>query len=142
MKTIAQKMGIKTNSKTLFINAPADAIETMNLPEIDRRKKLTREFDYIHLFVKSQEEFREQFPKLKPNLKLDGMLWVSWPKNKQLGTDLSLPKVIEMGYESGLVESTTLSINSIWSAIKFTHPKKDKEYNNSYGKLKERTASR
>jgi len=142
MRTVAQKMGIKINSRTLFINAPTDAAETMNLPEIDKTEKLTGEFDYIHLFVKNQEEFRKEFPKLKPYLKLDGMLWVSWPKNKQIGTDLSLPKVIEIGYESGLVESTALSINSVWSALKFTHPKKDKVYNNSYGKLKERTTSR
>lgn len=141
-RTVAQKIGIKPNSKAFFINAPADAMEAIQLPEIDRAEKLNGEFDYIHLFVQSQEEFREQFPKLKLHLKPSGMLWVSWPKNKQLGTDLSLPKVIEIGYESGLVESTTLSINSVWSAIKFTHPKKDKEYHNSYGKLKERTTSR
>jgi len=141
-RTVAQKMGIKPNTRALFINAPADAIEAMQLPEIDSTGKITEEFDYIHLFVKTLVDFREQFPKLKPHLKLTGMLWVSWPKNKQLGTDLSLPKVINIGYESGLVESTALSVNHVWSAIKFTHPKKDKEYNNSYGNLKERTTER
>lgn len=124
-------MGIKPNSKVLFVSAPTDAIEAISLPEIESTENATGEFDYIHLFVKTQAEFREQFPKLKPHLKLTGMLWVSWPKNKQLGTDLSLPKVIKIGYESGLVESTAVSVNDVWSAIKFTHPKKDKEYNNS-----------
>ena len=141
-RTVAQKMGIKANSHTLFINAPADALEAIHLPEIESTERLAGEFDYIHLFVKTQAEYREQFPKLKAHLKLEGMLWVSWPKNKQLGTDLSLPKVINIGYESGLVESTCLSINSVWSAIKFSHPKKDKEYNNSYGHLKERNTGR
>lgn len=141
-RTVAQKMGIKINSKALFINAPDDALEAIQLPEIDSSEKVTGEFDYIHLFVKTQEEFRKQFPQLKPYLKLDGMLWVSWPKNKQLGTDLSITKVIEIGYESGLVESTALSVNAVWSAIKFTHPKKGKDYHNSYGELKERTTSR
>ncbi|RFS18615.1 hypothetical protein [Emticicia sp. C21] len=141
-RTVAQKMGIKANSKALFINAPIDVLEGINLPKIDSTTKQSEEFDYIHLFVKSQTEFREKFPQLKPHLKLDGMLWVSWPKNKQLGTDLSITKVIEIGYESGLVESTALSINSVWSAIKFTHPKKGKEYHNSYGQLKERTTGR
>ena len=63
------------------------------------------------------------------------MLWVSWPKNGQLETDLSLPKIINIVYGFGLVESTALSINNTWSALKFTHPKKGKVYNNSHGTL-------
>ena len=135
-------MGIKENCKSIAINAPAEAIEAIDPPAIDRRKSLTGEFDYIHVFVKTQKQQENIFPKLKSHLKIDGMLWVSWPKNKQLDTDLTLPKVIKIGYSFGLVESTTLSINTIWSAIKFTHPKKGKAYKNSYGNLKKRTTSR
>ena len=49
--------------------------------------------------------------------------------------DLGLPKVIEIGYEHGLVESTALRVDDTWSAIKFTHPKKGKVYRNTYGTL-------
>jgi len=142
MKSVAQKMGIKENSRSIAINAPDEAIKAIDTPTIDMRKRLTGEFDYIHVFVKTQKDQEKIFPKLKPHLKINGMLWVSWPKNKQLDTDLTLPKVIKIGYSFGLVESTTLSINSTWSAIKFTHPKKDKAYKNSYGNLKKRTTSR
>lgn len=141
-KTVSQKMGIKGNSRVLFINAPGDAIYEMELPEIDIAKKLNGEFDYIHLFVKNESEYKDKFPDLKSHLKLSGMLWVSWPKGGLLDTDLSLPKVIKTGYEFGLVESTCLSINSIWSALKFTHPKKGKVYNNSHAVLKSRTTNR
>ena len=142
MKTVAQKMGIKENSKTYFMNAPNDAIEALNLPDVQLIKGLTGEFDYIHLFIKQQSEQEDIFPKLKKHLKLDGMLWVSWPKGGQLDSDLSLPKVIKIGYEFGLVESTCLSVTPIWSALKFTHPKKGKTYNNSHAKLKSRTTNR
>jgi hypothetical protein len=142
MKTISEKMGIKENARTLFINAPIDAIDGMKLPEIVIVEKLTGDFDYIHLFVKNQSEYKEKFPELKPHLKPNGMLWVSWPKGGQLGTDLSLPKIINIGYGSGLVESTCLRINSVWAALKFTHPKNGKVYKNSYGELKSRTTSR
>jgi hypothetical protein len=135
-RTVSQKMGIKENSRVLFINAPSDAIVEMKLPEIDIVKIETGEFDYIHLFVKSQTEFNEHFPVLKAYLKLNGMLWVSWPKGGKLGTDLNVKTVIKLGYDFGLVESTCLSINAIWSGLKFTHPKKGKVYNNSYGQLK------
>lgn len=142
MKTVAQKMGIKENAKTHFFNAPKEAIEAIALPNIEQVKTLSGEFDYIHLFVKQGSEQLAIFSKLKEHLKLDGMLWVSWPKAGQLNTDLSLPKVIKIGYEFGLVESTCLSVNSVWSAIKFTHPKKGKIYNNSHAKLKSRTTNR
>lgn len=142
MKSVAQKMGIKENSRVLLINAPTEAIEGMELPAITLAKKLTGTFDYIHLFTKTQADLKSEFPRLKPFLKLEGMLWVSWPKAGQLNTDLSLPKVINIGYGFGLVESTCLSINSVWSALKFTHPKKGKVYNNSHAKLKSRTTNR
>ena len=124
------------------MNAPKDAIESIDLPNVELNDRLSGEFDYIHLFVKQQVEQEKMFPKLKAHLRSDGVLWVSWPKGGQLSTDLSLPKVISIGYEFGLVESTCLSINSIWSALKFTFPKKGKIYKNSHGKLKSRTKDR
>ena len=64
------------------------------------------------------------------------MLWISWPKSKQLDTDLTITIVIKIGYDYGLVESKALSINTIWSGLKFTHPKEGVTYRNSFGKLK------
>ena len=133
---IAKKMGIKEGARTYLVNAPAEALKVIDPSQLDLAARLTGQFDYIHLFTKSQEEFNDLFPRLKSHLKTTGMLWVSWPKNRKLGTDLTLPKVIELGYNHGLVESKTISIDGIWSAIKFTHPKKGKVYRNSYGKLK------
>ena len=142
MRTLAQKMGIKECSRSIFINAPADAMTGINLHEIDTQSTLKGEFDYIHLFVITKNSQEELFPVLKSHLKLEGMLWVSWPKNKQLDTDLTLPLVIKIGYSFGLVESTCLSINKTWSALKFTHPKEGKIYSNSHAVLKERTTNR
>src|SRR5688572_32943995 len=133
---VSKKMGIKEESRAYLVNAPKDTLEAIALPHLDIATKLTGDFDYIHLFAKSQEEFNDTFPKLKKHLKPTGMLWVSWPKNGKLGTDLKLTTVIKLGYDHGLVESKTISIDPTWSAIKFTHPKDGKVYDNSYGQLK------
>ena len=130
------KMGVKEGARTFLVNAPAAAAEAIDPAHLDVASRLQGKFDYIHFFTRSQEEFNGRFPKLKSHLKPTGMLWVSWPKNRKLGTDLTLTKVIELGYNHGLVESKTISINETWSAIKFTHPKQGKVYENSYGKLK------
>jgi hypothetical protein len=134
-RTVSQKMGVKESSRAFFVNTDNEALDNINLPTLNIPTKLEEEFDYIHLFVKTKIEFIDYFPKLKPYLKPNGMLWVSWPKGGKLGTDLNIKIVIKFGYDFGLVESTCLSINDIWSGLKFTHPKKGKVYNNSYGKL-------
>jgi hypothetical protein len=134
-KTLSQKMGIKENSRAFFVNSDKAVLENINFPKLDVTTKLEEEFEYIHLFVKTQIEFTDFFPILKSHLKPNRMLWVSWPKGGKLGTDLNIKMVIKMGYDFGLVESTCLSIDDIWSGLKFTHPKKGKVYNNSYGKL-------
>jgi hypothetical protein len=134
MKTVAEKMGVKSGSRAILVNAPEDAVLAMQLPDINTTQA-TGKFSYIHLFVITQANMHKHFPKLRKHLEATCSLWLSWPKAKQLATDLTIKKVIEIGYSYGLVESKTLSINSTWSAIKFTHPIEGKEYNNSYGKL-------
>jgi hypothetical protein len=137
-RTVSGKMGIKEGIRAIFVDAPGTALEAIDPSSLDVASELAGEFDYIHLFARTGAELDDAFPKLKAHLKPTGMLWVSWPKNKGLGTDLALPKVIEIGYNHGLVESKTLSVDATWSAMKFTHPKKGKVYNNSYGRLPSR----
>lgn len=135
MKSVSAKMGIKPGARALLINAPTEAVQAIELPALELETNLQGDFDYIHLFAVNQATLRDQLPTLKDLLKQTGTLWVSWPKGGQMKTDLTLPKVIEIGYEYGLVESKCLSVDSTWSALKFTHPRERKIYNNRYGKL-------
>lgn len=136
-RSVSQKMGIKEKTRTHFVNAPASALKAIALPSLEVGVRLDGEFGYIHFFALSQAEMDNAFPKLKSHLSATGMLWVSWPKARKLETDLTLPHVIRIGYSHGLVESTALSVDGTWSAIKFTHPKPGKVYRNSYGQLPE-----
>ncbi len=128
-------MGIKEGCRAHFVSAPAAALEAIELPALEVREDLDGDFDYVHFFCITEAEMNTIFPTLKAHLKASGMLWLSWPKGRKLGSDLSLPKVIEIGYSHGLVESTCLRIDDTWAGLKFTHPKKGKVYNNSYGTL-------
>jgi hypothetical protein len=134
-RTVSQKMGIRAGSRAHFVNAPDSARTAIDLPSLTVGEELDGEFDYIHLFVIKQAEMDDFFPRCKQHLRVGGMLWVSWPKGRKMGSDLTLPKVIELGYNHGLVESTCLSVDPTWSGLKFTYPKKGKTYNNSYGRL-------
>lgn len=122
--SLLNKMGIKDDMRIIFINAPAEVVELIKPPRHSISSNLVGNFDYIHFFTKSREEFNRTFPKLKRHLKENGMLWVSWPKGKQGGTDFTLQKIIKLGYDFGLVESKTISIDKIWSALSLLSLKK------------------
>lgn len=134
-RTVAQKMGVKPGARAHLRNAPEASVAAMGLPGLDLPGRLMGEFDYLHLFVLTEQALREQFGDLRERLRVGGMLWVSWPKVGRLGTDLTIRSVIAVGYDLGMVESTCLRIDEVWSGLKFTHPKPGKAYANSYGTL-------
>jgi len=133
---LPKKLGVKEGMRAIFINAPTEVVEAIESSSLDVASRLGGAFDYIHCFTKTQSELEGNFTRLKGHLKPTGMLWVSWPKGKKLQSNLTLPLVIKTGYDTGLVESKCVSVDSTWSALKFTWPKQGKVYNNSYGQLK------
>jgi hypothetical protein len=134
--SLPQKLGIKEGMRAIFVNAPSDVLEALGSSGLNVASKLTGRFDYIHVFTKSHPELEDTFSRLKDHLKPNGMVWISWPKNRQLDTDLTMTKIIKIGYDHGLVESKCVSVDATWSGIKFTLPIHGKVYNNRYGQLK------
>lgn len=136
---LLKKLGVRPGTRSILIQAPPEAVQAIGLPGGEAAARLTGAFGYIHLFVTSRADLDARFPRLKRHLQAGGALWVSWPKGKGLGTDLTLQRIIAIGYGHGLVESKTISIDPTWSAIKFTFPKPGKTYENSYGQLGKRS---
>ena len=120
----------------MFLNALQSVLVVISLPGRDVGSALQGEFDYLHCSTKTQVEMDDASPKLKRHVKPTRMLWLAWPTGKKLGTDLALPLVMRIGYSHELLESTCLSLDATLTGFKFTHPKKHKIYNNSYGQLK------
>jgi hypothetical protein len=123
MKSLIDKIGAKPGARAIFINAPADAMAVIDVSQLKIGSSLKDEFNYIHLFCRTEDELGIKFPRIKGHLAPTGMLWVSWPKSGQLTTDLSLATVIRIGAQNGMVESKSISINETWSALKFTFTK-------------------
>jgi hypothetical protein len=133
-KPLASKLGLLKSKRAILIDAPGEISREL-AAGASFFGSLTGSFDFIHAFFRSQAKLEARFRVLKSHLAPGGALWISWPKGRQLESDLSLPGIIEMGYRHGLVESKTIGVDSTWSAIKFTFPKKGKVYKNSYGRL-------
>jgi hypothetical protein len=133
--SLRQKIGVKSGTRCILIHAPEDMAMRLELSAEESVSRLTGAFDYIHFFTTQQNKLCEALQRLKSHLQPRGMLWVSWPKARQLSTDLTLPEVIRIAYDAGFVESKAIGIDTTWSAIKLTFPKEGKLYQNSYGEL-------
>lgn len=134
-RTLAQKMFVKPNAVAWVEGAPDQVLPVLALDDACLQPRLTSGLDHAHLFVRSQADLQQAFPRVKGHLGATGQLWVSWPKGRRLGTDLSLHEVIRIGYAHGMVESTCLSVDDVWSALRFTFPKAGKTYRNSHAEL-------
>ncbi len=134
-RSVAEKMRIQPGSRVAFVNAPAEVVGAMALPPDVVRVAGPGPLDHIHHFATSQAELALVFPALRDRLARNGAMWVSWPKGGGNSTDLTLDEVVRIGYGYGLVESTCLSVDATWSAIRFTWPKPGKAYQNGHSDL-------
>jgi len=127
---LAKKLGIKSGSKVLLINKPQHYFELFeDFPENVNLLKAGKsdELDFIHLFVKTREEFEDRYYHVLPLLKKNGLLWVSWPKGKsKIETDLNRDKIRTFILNNGLVDVKVCSIDEDWSALKFVYRTKDR----------------
>lgn len=122
MNLITRKIGARPGMRTIFINAPAEAMSVIDVSRLQVTDQLKDRFDYIHLFCKTQDELEIKFPRVKNHLAPTGMLWVSWPKAGQTSTDLSLSVVVRLGQQHGMTESKAINITDAWCALRFTFP--------------------
>ena len=66
---VSKKMGLKADSRAFLLDAPPEAVAAIDPPPLEIAPHLKGDFDYIHFFVKTQDEFNDRFPELKKHLK-------------------------------------------------------------------------
>lgn len=135
VRSLAEKMMVKPERRAYLYRAPEDVVPQLGLDPGDTSTSLNGLFIHAHIFVTSRSELEQQFPRVKAHLSPQAQLWVSWPKAGGLGTDLNLHEVVVIGYRFGMVESTCISVDDTWSALRFTFPQPGKTYNSSHAEL-------
>jgi hypothetical protein len=126
---LPKKLGLKPQFRVAFFQLPADVKTDLNetlsdcLPVKDGKGQL----DFAMIFIKSQAEMKEQFPRFARRLAPAGMLWVSWPKKASgVFTDVSEKDVMRIGLAAGLVDVKVCAVNEVWSGLKFVIRVKDR----------------
>ena len=131
---LPKKLGLKPEFRIAFFQLPGDIktalqeiLTQCSLIKDSRDREGQNQLDFAMIFVKSQAEMKEQFPKFARRLAPAGMLWVSWPKKASgVVTDLGENDVMRTGLAAGLVDVKVCAVSEIWSGLKFVIRVKDR----------------
>jgi hypothetical protein len=129
---LPKKLGIKPQFRVAFFQLPNDVKAALKKALSDcvlmkDGKDVSDHLDFAMIFVKSQADMKEQFPKFARRLAPAGMLWVSWPKKASgIVTDIGESDVMKIGLTAGLVDVKVCAVNEIWSGLKFVIRIKDR----------------
>jgi hypothetical protein len=126
---LPQKLGIKPRFKVAFHELPRDVKAELkkDLSTCEFAEDGKAQLDFAMIFVKSQAEMKEQFPRFARRLTPAGTLWVSWPKKTSgLAVDLNENDVRRLGLVAGLVDVKVCAVNDVWSGLKFVIRVKDR----------------
>lgn len=133
---LAKKLGYKPGFSVAILNAPDHYMELLEeLPEdLELSKDSKSKKDLIHLFTKEGDQLAVALPKLRNQLKEDGMLWVSWPKKSSgVASDLDGNAIRALGLSHGLVDIKVCAVDDTWSGLKFVIPVRDRGKNTQCG---------
>lgn len=126
---LPKKLGLKPQLRVAFLQLPGDVRKELKdaLAACHLVKDGQDALDFAMIFLKSQAEMKEQFPKFARCLAPAGMLWVSWPKKTSgVVTDLNENDVRRIGLVAGLVDVKVCAVNGVWSGLKFVIRVKDR----------------
>ena len=118
---LVKKLGIKANSELCVLNAP-DHYATLVAPLPDG-VRITNEFssgaDLVHLFVTLRVDLESHLTQMRPKLKPDGVIWVSWPKKaSKAPTDITEDTIRAVALPMGLVDIKVCAVDEKWSGLK------------------------
>lgn len=121
-RTLPDKLGIKPGTRVIALGAPRTYASLLGrLPQgATLHTRLPDRTQFIHCFVRGQDDLRADFPRLARALMDDGMLWISWPKKASgVSSDLDENVVRQIGLAEGLVDVKVCAVDEVWSGLKF-----------------------
>ncbi len=129
LNPLFKKLGLKEGTKIAVISAPYDYSKLVGdmAESLDFAKEPFLDLDFIHLFTNSVAELEEVLPKLKTQIRKDGMIWVSWyKKSAKKATELNENMIRDFALSIGLVDVKVCAIDDDWSGLKLVFRLRDR----------------
>jgi hypothetical protein len=118
---LAQKLGIKTGTKVVTLDAPAGYRKWLApLPEgVSFSEKVNAGSDFVHLFVTERRMLEKELKRLRNLLADAGVLWISWPKKASgVATDITEDVIRDVCLPLGFVDIKVCAVDETWSGLK------------------------
>jgi hypothetical protein len=126
---LSQKLGIKEGRRVLLLDPPSGFARRLDPlpPGVGVTTKPVSVADVIIIFSSSRAILGELFHKAKAVLAPRGALWIAWPrKSSGFFTDLDEALVRAVGLAGGLTDNKIISVDEIWSALRFVLKESDR----------------
>jgi hypothetical protein len=121
---LVKKLAIKPKTRMAVVNAPEGYRELLGElpPETTYADQLDGTFDWIQVFVTKKQALYDQLPGLKAKLAPNGILWITFPRDKQ-ATDLNRNAVVPDAVQGrfGLTPVANTVVNDDWTAYRLKH---------------------
>jgi len=122
ISALAKKLRMQHAQRPLVLNAPEGYLEMLGeLPEgVVIQQEPSGKYDFAYLFVKDRNELDQFIDQALEAIEYDAVLWISYPKGSSgVATDLNRNKLWEALAEKGIRPVTQVSIDKVWSAMRF-----------------------
>ena len=118
---LVRKLGIKVGMKLLTINAPNDyRLWLGDLPkDVVLVTKTSDPVEGAHIFATESAFLEATLAKLRPELKQNGFVWVSWPKKSaKVPTNINDDLIRDIALPLGFVDVKVCAVSEVWSGLK------------------------
>ena len=122
------KLGLKDGMVVAFVALPTSLeplASAVQFARLDRAgdwagiSGTVRKYDCIHAFTRQRAEIETHLADLQDAIKVDGMIWVSWPKKaSRIATDVTEDVIRAEALKLDLVDVKVAAIDDIWSGLK------------------------
>ncbi len=124
---LAKKLRLPKAGRALILNPPEGYIQLLgslgNNLELDQRAKGS--YDFVQLFVSRRQDLDALIGRALTSAKDDAVFWVSYPKGSSgVNTDLNRDKLWEALAPKGIRPVSQVSIDAVWSALRFRETSK------------------
>jgi hypothetical protein len=118
---LVKKLGIGAGARVMTIGAPSEYRRLLApLPAgMTFVRTLSSETDVVHLFTARRAELTQRLARLRPAIRPDTAVWVSWPKKaSKVPTDVTEDVIREIALPLDFVDVKVCAVDERWSGLK------------------------
>jgi hypothetical protein len=120
---LLKKLGIKEDMRVMLIREPENYFELLEKNITGQLCKKNEKPDFIHLFVKTKQDFEFEMGKLTSVIKPTTSIWVSWyKKSAGIPTDITEDTIRNYALQNDLVDIKVCAVSDVWSGLKLVVP--------------------